>query len=303
MRAIVTGGTGLIGRALCRELVDHGHEVIVLSRNPDKKEEGLPSQVETVGWDAQSARGWGDRVSETDAIVNLAGAGLADGRWTDERKRSILESRVKAGQAVLEAVSAAATRPKVVIQSSAVGYYGPRGDEVLNEDAAPGGDYLARVCFDWEASTAPVVRMGVRRPVIRTGIVLTTEGGAFPKILLPFKLFAGGPMGNGSQYWPWIHINDEVRAIRFLMENETASGPFNLTAPNPLTNKEFASVVGQAMGRPSLMPAPAFALKLALGEMSTVLLDGQRAVPSRLQELGFEFDFATLDAALKDLLK
>ncbi|MDI9548163.1 MAG: TIGR01777 family oxidoreductase [Chloroflexota bacterium] len=303
MRAIVTGGTGLIGRALCRELVDHGHEVIVLSRNPDKKEEGLPSQVETVGWDAQSARGWGDRVSETDAIVNLAGAGLADGRWTDERKRSILESRVKAGQAVLEAVSAAATRPKVVIQSSAVGYYGPRGDEVLNEDAAPGSDYLARVCFDWEASTAPVVRMGVRRPVIRTGIVLTTEGGAFPKILLPFKLFAGGPMGNGSQYWPWIHINDEVRAIRFLMENETASGPFNLTAPNPLTNKEFASVVGQAMGRPSLMPAPAFALKLALGEMSTVLLDGQRAVPSRLQELGFEFDFATLDAALKDLLK
>lgn len=303
MRAIVTGGTGLIGRALCRELVDHGHEVIVLSRNPDKKEEGLPSQVETVGWDAQSARGWGDRVSETDAIVNLAGAGLADGRWTDERKRSILESRVKAGQAVLEAVSAAATRPKVVIQSSAVGYYGPRGDEVLNEDAAPGSDYLARVCFDWEASTAPVVRMGVRRPVIRTGIVLTTEGGAFPKILLPFKLFAGGPMGNGSQYWPWIHINDEVRAIRFLMENETASGPFNLTAPNPLTNKQFASVVGQAMGRPSLMPAPAFALKLALGEMSTVLLDGQRAVPSRLQELGFEFDFATLDAALKDLLK
>lgn len=303
MRAIVTGGTGLIGRALCRELVDHGHEVIVLSRNPDKKEEGLPSQVETVGWDAQSARGWGDRVSETDAIVNLAGAGLADGRWTDERKRSILESRVKAGQAVLEAVSAAATRPKVVIQSSAVGYYGPRGDEVLNEDAAPGSDYLARVCFDWEASTAPVVRMGVRRPVIRTGIVLTTEGGAFPKILLPFKLFAGGPMGNGSQYWPWIHINDEVRAIRFLMENETASGPFNLTAPNPLTNKEFASVVGQAMGRPSLMPAPAFALKLALGEMSTVLLDGQRAVPSRLQEFGFEFDFATLDAALKDLLK
>ncbi len=235
--------------------------------------------------------------------MNLAGAGLADGRWTDERKRSILESRVKAGQAVLEAVSAAATRPKVVIQSSAVGYYGPRGDEVLNEDAAPGSDYLARVCFDWEASTAPVVRMGVRRPVIRTGIVLTTEGGAFPKILLPFKLFAGGPMGNGSQYWPWIHINDEVRAIRFLMENETASGPFNLTAPNPLTNKEFASVVGQAMGRPSLMPAPAFALKLALGEMSTVLLDGQRAVPSRLQELGFEFDFATLDAALKDLLK
>jgi len=303
MRAIVTGGTGLIGRALCRELVDHGHEVIVLSRNTDRKEEGLPSQVEAVGWDAQSATGWGDLVNETDAIVNLAGAGLADGRWTDERKRSILESRVKAGQAVVEAVSAATTRPKVVIQSSAVGYYGPRSDEVLNEDAAPGSDYLARVCFDWEASTAPVERMGVRRPVIRTGIVLSTEDGAFPKILLPFKLFAGGPMGNGSQYWPWIHINDEVRAIRFLMENETASGPFNLTAPNPLTNKQFASVVGQAMGRPSLMPAPAFALKLALGEMSTVLLDGQRAVPSRLQELGFEFDFATLDAALKDLLK
>ncbi len=303
MRAIVTGGSGLIGRALCRELVDHGHEVMVLSRNPGKKEEGLPNEVEIVEWDAQSAKGWGDLVNETDAIVNLAGAGLADGRWTDERKRSILESRVQAGQAVLEAVSAASTKPKVVIQSSAVGYYGPRRDEKLDEDAAPGSDFLARVCFDWEASTAPVERMGVRRPIIRTGIVLSAEGGALPKILLPFKLFAGGPMGDGKQYWPWIHIKDEVRAIRFLMENEKASGPFNLAAPQPLTNKEFAAVVGQVMGRPALLPAPAFALKLALGEMSTVLLDGQRAMPSRLQELGFEFDFAALDAALKDLLK
>ncbi len=302
MRAIITGGSGLIGRALCQELIDHGHEVAVLSRNTSKPE-GLPSEVQVVEWDAATAKGWGELVNETDAVINLAGESLADGRWTDARKRRIMQSRVNAGQAVLEAISAASTRPKVLVQSSAVGYYGPRTDEVLDEDAGPGSDYLARVCFDWEASTAPVERMGVRRAVIRTGIVLSAEGGALPKILLPFRLFAGGPMGNGRQYWPWIHIRDEVRAIRFLMENENASGPFNLTAPHPLTNKEFASAVGQVMGRPSWLPAPAFALKLALGEMSTVLLDGQRAMPQRLQELGFAFDFTTLDAALKDLLQ
>ena len=302
MRALITGGTGLIGRALCRNLADDGHEAIVLTRNVTKKE-GLPSQTQLVQWDAKTIEGWGHLAGEVDVIVNLAGESLAEGRWTDERKRRILDSRISSGQLLLKAIEAAPKRPTALIQSSAVGYYGPRKDEELNEDSGPGSDYLAHVCFEWEASTAPAERMGLRWPVIRTGIVLSTEGGALPKILLPFKLFAGGPMGSGRQWWPWIHLQDQVRAIRFLMEHDSATGPFNLTAPHPLTNKDFASVVGRVMGRPALLPAPALALQVALGEMSTVLLDGQRALPHRLQELGFEFNFATLDAALRDLLK
>lgn len=302
MRALVTGGTGLIGRALSQSLIDDGHEVLVLSRDANRRE-GLPSSVQVVQWDAQTTEGWGHLLNEVDVVVNLAGESLADGRWTDARKQRIVDSRINTGQLLVEAIRIASQRPTAFIQSSAVGYYGSRGEEVLDESSGPGSDYLARVCFDWEASTAPVERMGVRRAIARTGIVLSTNGGALPKILLPFKLFAGGPMGNGQQWWPWIHMDDEVRAIRFLMDNEMATGPFNLTAPAPLSNKEFASVVGKVMGRPAFLPAPAPALKLALGEMSTVLLDGQRALPRRLQELGFEFNHPALEGALEDLLK
>lgn len=302
MRALITGGTGLIGRALSQSLIDDGHEVLVLSRDANKRE-GLPSFVQVVQWDAQTTEGWGHLLNEVDVVVNLAGESLADGRWTDARKQRIVDSRINTGQLLVEAIRVASQRPTAFIQSSAVGYYGSRGEEVLDESSGPGSDYLARVCFDWEASTAPVERMGVRRAIARTGIVLSTNGGALPKILLPFKLFAGGPMGNGQQWWPWIHMDDEVRAIRFLMDNEMATGPFNLTAPAPLSNKEFASVVGKVMGRPAFLPVPAPALKLALGEMSTVLLDGQRALPRRLQELGFEFNHPALEGALEDLLK
>ncbi len=302
MRALITGGTGLIGSALCENLVKNGHEPIVLTRDPSDRK-GLPSQTQLVAWDAKTTDGWGHLAGEVDVIVNLVGESLADGRWSDERKQRILNSRVTAGRLLLQAIDAAAVRPQALIQASAVGYYGPRRDELLGEDAGPGSDYLAHVCFEWEASTAPVERLGVRRPVIRTGIVLSAEGGALPKIVLPFKLFAGGPMGSGKQWWPWIHLRDEVRAIRFLMEQESATGPYNLTAPHPLTNKEFASVVGDVMGRPAFFPVPSPVLQTALGEMSTVLLDGQRALPRRLEEAGFAFDFPTLDAALKDLLK
>jgi hypothetical protein len=301
MRILITGGTGLIGRHLAASLHEDKHEVIVLSRNPNQPA-NLPASVRVERWDGRSAAGWGHWADGAGAIVNLAGAGIADSRWSDERKREIVASRVDAGKAVVEAVQAASVKPAVVIQSSAVGYYGSRDSEVLTEQSQPGNDFLADVCADWEKSTEAVEALGVRRAVIRTGIVLSTEGGALPKMLLPFKLFAGGKLGSGQQYFPWIHMADEVAAIRFLIDNAQASGPFNLAAPNPPTNANFVKAVGEAMGRPSVMPAPAFALKAAFGEMSTVLLDGQRAEPQRLLALGYRFRFNDPVAALKDVL-
>ncbi len=300
MRVIITGGTGLIGTALTKLLSSNNHEIFILTRRfPDNPK--LRAGVQHVQWDAATAEGWGHLVDGADAVINLAGEGIADGRWSEERKRRIYASRVNAGKAVMEAITAAATKPKVLIQASGVDYYGPHYDEILTEDAAPGSGFLAQVCFDWEASTAEAERLGVRRAVIRSGVVLSNDGGAWPRIVLPFKLFAGGPIGSGNQYWPWIHIDDEVQAIRFLIDNENASGAFNLSAPAPLTNKEFAVTLGKVMGRPAFFPVPSAALKIAFGEMSTVLLDGKRAVPHHLLELGYSFKYPTAEAAFRDL--
>lgn len=302
MRIIITGGTGLLGRPLSAALASEGHEVTVLSRQPDKAK-AIALGVKLAAWDGESSQGWGQLVDGADAIINFAGSGIGDGRWSDERKQQIRQSRIKAGKAVLEAITGATVKPKVLLQASAVGYYGTQsGDKVVTEAASPGNDFLAKVCFDWEASTAPVKKLGVRRPVLRTGIVLANEGGAFPKLLLPFKLFAGGPLGSGKQWLPWIHITDQVRAIQFLLQNESADGPFNLAAPNPVTNGDMAKAIGEVMGRWSVVPAPAFAMRTALGEMATLVLDGQRAVPSKLQALGFQFNYETIVPALRDLL-
>lgn len=302
MRIMIAGGTGLIGSALANSLVGSSCDVTVLTRSPERHQLLASEGVELQEWDGETADGWGHLVSQVDAVVNLAGAGIADGRWTTTRKEQIRESRVRAGQALVNAIRDADKVPKVFIQSSAVGYYGPSGDRTVDEQASPGTDFLARVCVDWESSTEAVESMGIRRVVIRTGVVLSAEGGALPRMTLPFRLFAGGPLGNGKQYFPWIHIADEVAAIRFLLEKEQASGPYNLAAPNPPSNREFVRDLGRVMGRPSLMPTPSFALQLLFGEMSTVLLDGQRAVPSRLQEAGYEFMYPEAVAALRDLL-
>lgn len=303
MRIIMTGGTGLIGRALCAALLQDNHIVTILSRDPDSSRD-MPSGVKIEEWDAKTTEGWGHLVDGADAIINLAGAGIADGPWTEKRKHLIRESRIQVGLAIQKAIEAAEKKPAVLLQASAVGYYGQEhGDEMITEESPTGSDFLAKVCFDWEMSTAPVTKMDVRRVVLRTGIVLSNEGGAFPKMKLPFKFFAGGPLGNGKQWMPWIHIEDEVRAIQFLLSHEQTSGPYNLCAPNPVTNKQFSNLVGSQMGRPALMPAPAFAIKTVLGDMSTMLLDGQRAVPQKLEEAGFFFKYATAQEALSALLK
>lgn len=303
MRIIITGGTGLIGKALCPLLLADGHLITVLSRNPDSAR-GMPSGVRIEDWDGQTTEGWGHLVNGADAVINLAGAGIADRPWTAQRKQTIRESRIRAGLAVQKAIQQATQKPKVLIQASAVGYYGARHDDEIITEATPAGtDFLAKVCFDWEMSTVPVTKMGVRRPIIRTGIVLSKEGGALSKMVLPFKFFAGGPLGSGKQWMPWIHITDQVRAIKFLLDNPRADGPFNLASPNPVTNKQFGEILGATMRRPSFMPAPAFAMKTVLGEMATIVLDGQRVVPQRLEELGFAFTHPSLRETLSEMAR
>jgi hypothetical protein len=302
MRVIVLGGTGLIGKALVNDLLAGSYEVVILSRDPGRYAGKAPAGVRLEKWDGRSAQGWGHLVEGAAAVVNLAGESIAAGRWSEGRKKAILESRVNAGKAVVQAVTAAGVKPGVVIQSSAVGYYGPRGDEVITEQSTSGKDFLSKVCRQWEESTLAVEAAGVRRAILRTGIVLSLDGGALPLMLLPFRFFAGGKLGNGHQWMPWIHIADEIGAIRFLIENSQAAGVYNLSAPNPVTNAEFSRAVGKAMRRPAAIPAPAFAMRAALGEMSTLTLDGQRVVPERLKQLGFVFQYPQVESALRALL-
>jgi uncharacterized protein (TIGR01777 family) len=306
MRFLITGGTGFLGRALTASLSKDGHQVIILSRQPNRRS-GFDANVQVMPWDARSAEGWGHLVNGVDVILNLAGesiagTGIIPSRWSKERKERILESRVQAGRAIVQAVEAATQKPRLLIQASAVGYYGPGDDTEITEDSPAGNDFLANVCTQWEASTQRIEKLGVRRVILRTGLVLSPHDSVLPRLMLPFKFFAGGQLGSGKQWYPWIHIDDEIRAIRFLIESQQADGAFNLTAPHPLTNKELSRVLGRVMGRPAVMPAPAFVLRLALGEMATIVLDGQRAVPSRLSKLGFQFNFPDAEAALRDLL-
>lgn len=300
-RVLVTGGTGLLGRRLVRDLAASGHyDVVVLSRNPSGE---LPPGARFEGWDAETTEGWGHLVDGALGIVHLAGESVADGRWTDAKKRRIRESRVDSTRAVADSVAAADPdrRPKVLLQGSAVGYYGDRGDELLTRDAGPGNEFLSEVAVAWEEASRPVEALGVRRAVLRTGVVLSREGGALPKMLVPFKMGAGGPLGSGRQFMPWIHIEDHVRAMRFLLERHDAVGPFNLTAPHPVRQRELAAALGRVLRRPSLLPAPKIALHLALGEMSQMLLASQRAIPRGLLDLGFDFAFPEIDRALQDL--
>ena len=307
MHILITGGSGLIGTALTEQLTAKKHTVSILSRNPEWVV-GLPAGATPVKWDGRTTEGWGDLVNSVDAIINLAAENLAGEsllslRWTAKRKERILRSRQNAGKAIVEAVRTAKKKPNVVIQASAVGFYGPRADEQITEEASAGSDYPANVCKQWEASTKPVEELGVRRVVVRTGIVLSPKGGALPLQLLPFKFFVGGPLGSGKQYYSWIHINDAVGGITYLIENEAAAGTFNLTAPNPVTNRELASAIGSVLSRPDFVPVPGFVFKLAFGEASTILLEGQRVLPKRLLESGYKFQFSDVRTALTDLLK
>lgn len=308
MRYIITGGSGFIGSRLSESLVADGHEVIILSRSPAKQ--SASSGVQVVQWDARTADGWGHLADGAFAIVNLAGettggSGVIPlpGTWSDKRKRLIKESRRNAGQAVVAAVAAATVKPQVVVQMSGIDYY-PATNTVMTEESGRGRQFLAEVVADyWEPATAAVEEMGVRRVVARTAPLLNLETGPLPASLLQFRLFAGGRLGSGKQWFTWIHTEDAVRALRFLAETEAARGIYNVASPNPVTNADFSKILGRVMGRPSLLPVPEFALKLLLGEVSALVLEGRPVSVRKLETLGFTFRFPMLEAAMRDILK
>lgn len=300
MNVLIAGGSGLIGSSLTQALLQAGNKVWILSRSPERVR--LPAGAQAVGWDAATTQGWGEWIEHVDAMVNLTGENLGAGRWTATRRARFYSSRVDSGKAILAAIAQAASKPKVLIQSSAIGYYGNGGDRELDESSPAGSDSLAQLCVDWENSTRAVEELGVRRVVIRTGVALAPDAEVFKRLSLPFRLFVGGPVGSGRQWLAWIHMTDVIAAIQFLIENPAAQGPYNLTAPQPVRNADFGRLLARVMRRPYWMPVPAFALKLVLGEMSRLVLDGQRAVPRRLLEAGYPFRYSQLETALHSLL-
>lgn len=301
MKIVISGGTGFIGQHLVPALLNDGHEVVILTRHPQEHQAASPQQ-RYVAFDADAPGQWAGEIDGAGAVINLAGANLGAGRWTEKRKKVLLDSRVETTRALVAAVEQARQRPAVFISASAVGYYGARGDEVLDEASAAGDNFLAEVCIAWERAAAPVEALGVRLVFPRLGVVWGEDADALKKMVLPFKLFAGGPVGSGKQWLSWVHIDDVIGFVRFAQANERVSGVVNLTAPNPVQNKELAQTFGRILGRPAFLPAPAFAVKLVLGEQATIVLDGQRVLPRRLQELGYTFAFRELEPALRDVL-
>jgi hypothetical protein len=278
MRVVVAGASGLIGGALAKALRARGDEVLALPR------------YGTAAWSVEGA----------DAVVNLAGASVAGRRWSPAYKKEILDSRVLTTRALVDAMGTAQRKPRVLVNASAVGYYGGRGDEVLDESAGPGSDFLATVSREWEAEAQKAPARSVQ---IRTGVVLSRTGGALASMLPPFKAFVGGPVGSGKQWFPWIHLDDEVAGILWCIDRDTLQGPVNFAAPGIVTMKDFAKALGRALHRPSWAPVPAGALKVLLGEFAAALLEGQRAVPKKLLESGFRFKFPEVDSALADVLR
>lgn len=291
---LVTGGTGFIGRHLTRELQSDGWQVEVLTRDVDKARESLAEGIRAIDSLGQA--------SEPDAVVNLAGENLADGRWTTARKQEMRDSRLSITRDLVVFIGRCETPPAVLISGSAVGYYGARGEEILDEGKAPVDEFQSHLCADWEAEAIKAEAHGVRVCRIRTGIVLGRDEGALAQMITPFKSGLGGHFGSGKQYMPWIHLADEVGAIRFLIDNTDCRGAFNLSAPNPVTNREFTDTLARVLKRPSFAWVPGPMLKLMLGEMAHLLLTGQRAVPTALEQAGYKHEYPQLKPALTELV-
>ena len=301
MHVLIAGGSGLIGTALSKHLLAEGHSVTVLSRNPQAH--SALQGVTMVRWDGKTKEGWGHLLNETDAVVNLAGVNLGGGLWTKNRKAKLIGSRLNAGAAIVAAFQAAEHKPEVLLQAAANGYYSPSGDDILTESDPPGTGFQSDLCQRWEQSTQPVEAMGVRRVVTRSGVVFARGALLLNMFLLPFRMFVGGPIGSGRQYLPWIHIDDEVAAFKYLLTNQETSGAYNLMSPQPVRNAELGHAISRVLKRPYWFPVPGFALKLILGKMSSVVLDSWRCMPARLTESGFQFKFPDVEAALRDLLR
>lgn len=299
MRVAVTGATGAIGSALVRELLGRGDEVVAFSRDPERARERLGAQVEAARWaDPSGEPAPAEVLSGCEAVAHLLGEPVAQ-RWSDAAKARIRDSRVLGTRNLVAGIRAADPRPGVLVSQSAIGWYGARGDQPLDESEPPGGDFLARVVADWESEARAAAELGVRVAMMRTGVVLSESGGALAKMLPPFKLGVGGPVAGGRQYVPWVHIDDVVGAIVCALDDDRVRGPVNVTAPEPVTNRELSKALGRVLRRPAVMPVPAFALRLLYGEMGSIVTTGARVVPARLAELGYRFRRPDLDDALR----
>ena len=305
MKIAVTGATGFIGTRLVEKLQEQQHQIVVFTRNVDNARKVFPPakfpQVDIVTYTPTQSGPWQANISGCDGVVNLAGESIADGRWTDARKRSIMESRQVGTEKIVEAIAQSDSKPSVLVSSSAIGYYGTSETAMFDETSAPGNDFLAEVCKNWEAAAQKVTDSGTRLAIIRTGIVLGM-GGAIAKMYMPFQFFAGGPIGSGRQWFSWIHRDDLANLMIAALTQPNMSGIFNGTAPNPVRMTNFCKAMGDAMNRPSWLPVPGFALEALLGDGAQVVLEGQQVYPKQTLASGFKYQYETLSTALQDIL-
>ncbi|MCG5530350.1 TIGR01777 family oxidoreductase [Halorhodospira halochloris] len=295
MRILITGGSGFVGSLLCQRLHEKGHELLVVSRNPGRAQAKLPPRTEIRPEIHNFAE------NQPEAIVNLAGDSIAEGRWSEAKKQRLIDSRIETTNALVELCRQLKQPPRCLISGSAMGYYGDRGDEEITEQSPAGNEFIAELCQQWESAAQQAEDYGVRVALVRIGLVLDRDGGSLAKMLPAFKMGLGGTLGSGKQYMPWIHREDLIRLIVFLLENEKLGGAFNASAPNPVTNAEFTRALAAKLSRPAILPVPELALKLIFGEMSRVLLTGAKMKPQRLQESGFEFKYPELEQALSEI--
>lgn len=297
MKILVSGASGLIGSELVRTLRAEGHAASRLARP------GASLAAGDIRWDPASSGTDVSAMESADAVVHLAGASIASGRWNESRKKILYSSRVEATRSLVTSLAQVKSRPRVLLSASAIGYYGHRGDEILTEASGPGSDFLARLAKDWETASLEAEKLGIRVVTVRFGVILSARGGALPRILMPFKLGLGGKLSSGKQWMSWLTLEDAVGVIRYALANRALRGAVNGVAPNPVTNAEFTRILARVLRRPAFFPAPTFALRLALGEMAdALLLSSQRVVPQRLKELGYSFRHPDLEAALRSVL-
>jgi uncharacterized protein (TIGR01777 family) len=305
MKVAITGATGFVGSRLVERLQKQGMKVLVLTRNTNRAQKLFPTtaypNVEITAYTPTISGAWQDQIASVEGVVNLAGAPISEGRWTTERKQSILDSRKLTTQKIVEAIINSTTKPKILVNASAVGYYGTSPNATFNENSPSGRDFLAQVCQDWEAEALKVASGGVRLVILRFGIVLGM-GGALAKMIPPFKLFAGGPIGSGEQWFSWIYIDDVVNLILQALTTEQMSGVYNATAPHPVRMAELSTTMGEVMNRPSWLPVPAFAIEAMLGDGAVVVLEGQKVLPQRTLSSGFQYKYSQLKPALEEIL-
>lgn len=301
-KIIITGATGFIGSRLSRELHKKNYSLIIFSRNAASAKNKLSLDAEYVDWDYRTPIKWEKFIEEAHAVIHLAGESLASERWTEKQKRKIIESRDISTRNLVNAIGSAANKPGVFICASAIGFYGNAGDTILTENSLNGKDFLSDVCKRWEDEAAEVEKFGVRRVSVRTALALSPEGGAFKKLLLPYKLFAGGPLGSGRQWLSWLHIDDLIQIYIFALENIMITGAVNASSPYPITMNELAKSIGKILHRPSFFRVPEFVLKMVLGEMSESVLTSQRVYPEKLNSLSYKFLYPEINGALVDLL-